>query len=322
MQTYIVFDLEWNQSARGREGTIEGFPFEIIEIGAVKLDENFSKVSTFRRLIKPVVYEKLHFRVLEVINLGIDELRAKGTTFADAAGAFFDWAYADGEEPTFCTWGDGDLVQLEKNLSYFKVSSPLPFPLFYYDVQKLYILGKEGHHKKAYPLDRAVEELEIYDDGGFHSALNDALYTAQVFQRLDMISLRPYLSVDYYRVPEKPGEEIEMVFPDYAKYVSRAFKKKEDLVQSCGLKDMTCFYCGRQLKKTVGWFSNNQKQYHCIAWCPEHGYLKGKMRARHTEDGRTYMVKTVKKVDNAKARKVAAYREQVKAKKAKLKAGS
>ena len=37
MKTYIVFDLEWNQSPQGKEGSIENFPFEIIEIGAVKV---------------------------------------------------------------------------------------------------------------------------------------------------------------------------------------------------------------------------------------------------------------------------------------------
>ena len=40
---YIVFDLEWNQSPSGKEGAVESLPFEIIEIGAVKLDENFAR---------------------------------------------------------------------------------------------------------------------------------------------------------------------------------------------------------------------------------------------------------------------------------------
>ena len=31
---YIVLDLEWNQSFRGKEYTVLGLPFEIIQIGA------------------------------------------------------------------------------------------------------------------------------------------------------------------------------------------------------------------------------------------------------------------------------------------------
>ena len=37
---YIVMDLEWNQSAKGKQFSEDHFPFEIIQIGAVKLDEN------------------------------------------------------------------------------------------------------------------------------------------------------------------------------------------------------------------------------------------------------------------------------------------
>ena len=35
---YIVFDLEWNQSPNGKERENPRLPFEIIEIGAVKLN--------------------------------------------------------------------------------------------------------------------------------------------------------------------------------------------------------------------------------------------------------------------------------------------
>lgn len=42
---YIVFDLEWNQSAEGKECSVEHMPFEIIEIGAVKLNSQMKQVS-------------------------------------------------------------------------------------------------------------------------------------------------------------------------------------------------------------------------------------------------------------------------------------
>lgn len=35
---YIVFDLEWNQSPDGKKNRNEKLPFEIIEIGAVKVN--------------------------------------------------------------------------------------------------------------------------------------------------------------------------------------------------------------------------------------------------------------------------------------------
>lgn len=40
---YIIFDLEWNQSPEGKSGSDERMPFEIIEIGAVRLNEKKRK---------------------------------------------------------------------------------------------------------------------------------------------------------------------------------------------------------------------------------------------------------------------------------------
>lgn len=35
---YIVFDLEWNQNPEGKKTRNDKLPFEIIEIGAVKVN--------------------------------------------------------------------------------------------------------------------------------------------------------------------------------------------------------------------------------------------------------------------------------------------
>ena len=49
---YIVLDLEWNQSNTGKEDAVEKLPFEIIEIGAIKLNNERVMVSEFNELIK------------------------------------------------------------------------------------------------------------------------------------------------------------------------------------------------------------------------------------------------------------------------------
>ena len=78
MKNYIIFDLEWNQSPRGREDSVADFPFEIIEIGAVKLDENFQMVDEFHRLIRPQVYGQMHHMISEVTHMNMEELKARG----------------------------------------------------------------------------------------------------------------------------------------------------------------------------------------------------------------------------------------------------
>ena len=52
---YIVFDLEWNQCPYGKERENDKLPFEIIEIGAVKLNEQFEIIDNFQCLVQPMV---------------------------------------------------------------------------------------------------------------------------------------------------------------------------------------------------------------------------------------------------------------------------
>lgn len=72
---YIVLDLEWNQSYRGKEYSIEEMPFEIIQIGAVKLDEHKNITGRWERIIRPVEYVKLHGKVSEMLEITEDELK-------------------------------------------------------------------------------------------------------------------------------------------------------------------------------------------------------------------------------------------------------
>ena len=56
---YIVLDLEWNQL---RGNLIRYYaPFEIVEIGAVKLNSKFEKTGEFNQLIKPQIYKTIHY---------------------------------------------------------------------------------------------------------------------------------------------------------------------------------------------------------------------------------------------------------------------
>ena len=59
---YIVLDLEWNQCPYGKSREEERLPFEIVEIGAVKMNEQKEIIDTFHILVKPIVYRRLHYR--------------------------------------------------------------------------------------------------------------------------------------------------------------------------------------------------------------------------------------------------------------------
>ena len=149
MKNYIVLDLEWNQSPDGKEGTIDHFPFEIIEIGAVRLDEAFQETGQFCRLIRPRVYPQMHYRISEVTHMDMAELERNGETFVAVIRDFLQWC---GDDCVFCTWGSMDLTELQRNMAYYGVEIPFDKPLLYYDVQKLYSLKYLPVCGNAFPI--------------------------------------------------------------------------------------------------------------------------------------------------------------------------
>ena len=66
---YIVMDLEWNQSAKGKQFSEEHFPFEIIQIGAAKVNEQFDIVDEWQCIIKPQVYRSFRTQLRRFLEL-------------------------------------------------------------------------------------------------------------------------------------------------------------------------------------------------------------------------------------------------------------
>ena len=116
MSNYVVFDLEWNQGDAPfvREDG-KTLTFEIVEIGAVKLNENREKIGEFSRLIKPQVHTHMHRITGKLIHLSMEDL-AKGDKFQDVARDFLNFC---GDDVKFCTWGPLDLTELQRNLDFF-----------------------------------------------------------------------------------------------------------------------------------------------------------------------------------------------------------
>ena len=238
----------------------------------------------------------------------MSELQNQGKDFVEVIKSFLEWC---GDDPIFCTWGSMDLTELQRNMAYYHLKLPYKVPLFYYDIQKLYALLHDcGKIKPS--LDNAVEQLELLEERAFHRALDDAYYTGKIMTALDFEKVKLFLSIDYYRVPKSKKEEVYAQFPGYSKYISRGFASKEDAMEDKTVKDVMCYKCKRMLRKKIHWFSSNQKFYFCIAYCPEHGYAKGKIRLKKAEDGSTYVVKTIKLVDQENAQLIFDKKEEVK----------
>lgn len=289
---YIVFDLEWNQSPNGKKYENARLPFEIIEIGAVKLNEKKEVTDSFHRLIKPKVYKWIHDSIHEVIHVDYKDL-ANGVSFPQAVKEFLEWC---GPDWYFFTWGNQDVMELQRNMKYYSLLELLPGPVTYYDVQKLFSIRYEDR-KQRRSLEFAAEYLEIEKKYGFHRALADAYYTAEVLKKIEDSYILPNSSIDVYQNPKNKKEEIYISYPMYDKYVSREFGTKEKMMKDREVTSTRCPVCHRAAKRKIRWFMNNSKIYYSISVCEEHGPVKGKIRIRKTEEEKYYAVKTLRLAD-------------------------
>lgn len=303
---YIVFDLEWNQCPRGKARENPRMPFEIIEIGAIKLDEDRNEIDRFSEMVRPLVYPTLHYRTREITSLDQKELR-KSRTFCPVIRDFLKWC---GTDCKFVTWGNLDLTELQQNMDYYRLANPFPKPLFYCDLQKMFsLLYSDGKSRSA--LEEAVEFLHIPKDIEFHRAFDDTYYTAEVMKKMDFDKVKNYESIDYHRLPENRKEEIVRNFKTYTKYVSRVFPTREEALLDKRVTSLNCPRCNLPLRKRINWFSSASNQYLAMGACPVHGAVKGKIRVKKAPEGKVFLVKTVKTADEAAVQKIRERQSQI-----------
>lgn len=301
---YIVLDLEWNQGNAVKEEAVAGFPFEIIEIGAIKLNDERVMISEFSELVKPQVYHEMHHITGKLIHMQMEELE-RGEFFPEVAERFLHWCGE--EEYFFCTWGNLDLVELQRNMEFYNMTPLSDGPIAFLDVQKLFSIAYEDR-KSRRALEYAIDFLKIEKDIPFHRAFSDAYYTAKILARI--MEAHPEVlrnvSYDVYNPPKDRKSEIKVQFETYMKYISRTFASKKEAFADREVSSSKCYLCHCNLKKKLRWFSPNSRHYYCVAYCEKHGYLKGKIRIRKAADDRIFVVKTTKLIGKDEAEQIMA----------------
>ena len=87
---YIVLDLEWNQGNEEKEKQRKDIPFEIIEIGAIKLDSRMEPAGSFHEMVKPQVYREMHRMTRQLLHMDMKQLQG-GELFPDVMRRFLSW---------------------------------------------------------------------------------------------------------------------------------------------------------------------------------------------------------------------------------------
>ena len=306
---YIVLDLEWNQSPEGKEKEEKSLPFEIIQIGAVKLNESLEETGRFREFIQPTVYLSLNQRTQQLLKMNMDILK-DARPFPAVAKDFFAWC---GSDSSYCTWGPGDLLELQRNLQFHGMDNPFPKPLFYFDIQKLYSQSAAGDGERK-TLEHCVDALKVPKKLEFHDALSDAYYTSCIMKHLDIQYLLSHRSIDYYQNPRTRKEEIYAIYDTYSKFVSKEFPSRVEVMRDRKVASTRCPLCQKPAKKKLRWFLTGSKNYFCLAFCEEHGWIRGKIHIKKTDRNTCFCVKTLRLISQEEARELANRQMQIRQK--------
>lgn len=294
---YIVLDLEWNQCPAGKKYEDPKLPFEIIEIGAVKLSGDFQPLGSFHEIIRPEVYKRLHFMTRSVINLRERDLKGK-RSFPEVFRDFSAWC---GDDFLFCTWGPGDLPELQRNVAWhqrrnrLKKTWPFAYPLFYRDVQELFSITYEDGIKRR-SLEWAVEYMNLEKKEKFHGAWSDALYTSRILEKIPQKTVEECVFLDTFKSPKTREEEILLQDGNTTRFFSMSFRDRELVMHDKVIAQTKCPVCGRRCRKKIRWFEENSKNLLCAAICPDHGLLKGRVRLRQNGEGLWFAIKTIQPI--------------------------
>lgn len=291
---YIVLDLEWNQASHISEK--KDIQFEIIEIGAVKLDENLSEIDRFSSIIKPIVYEKMHYIVSEITGITEDVLKDK-KLFPDVIKDFITWC---GEDYVLCTFGSQDLYELQMNMIYHNYEIPWKYPFKYIDVQRVFDIESNNYEH------RSLEMVSLYygieQDNNYHRALGDAVYTAKIMQKMKIESLNKYKSLDYVNIPEFESLK-EINLGTHTEYLSSGYESKDEVIGLQPIRITKCPICNKKCRKKIKWFSDTIK-YICVAICDEHGYLEGTINIKRRYDGKYFGIRKVFIIDDEQYKRI------------------
>lgn len=263
---FIIFDLEWNCAPIVKGSYLN----EIIEIGAVKLDENLNEIGRFSAFVRPGLTDKLNKYVKNLTHITEADLKSA----SDFKTVFNEFErFSAGDDTVFMSWSNTDLHVLAENCRYYRGSEQADFIGKYADLQRYVMQYLPNDSNNQVSLSNAALQLGIPDDGlSLHRACDDSRLGADLLRKTyDEHRFFPFvreLDKKYYD---------RLMFKPY--YVSDRSDPDFDISDF----DRTCPECKKKLDKTgkIKFFRNVFTQKYICKIC-------GKRYKLHVKIKKTY----------------------------------
>ena len=167
---YIILDLEFNSTKISES---DKHINEIIEIGAVKLNDRFIEIDSFTSMVKPIFSKKLNSFVKKLTHITEKELK-KSKDFKSVIDDFVKWCAPDAET-IFLTWSDTDLHVLVENYKEILKRDSVDFIINYSDLQKYVQTYIKTENNNQISLKAAAEHYNINTENfSLHRAEDDS----------------------------------------------------------------------------------------------------------------------------------------------------
>lgn len=241
---FVILDMEWdNIYLKSKHGFIN----QIIQIGAVKCDENLNVIDTLKINVKSSVSKKVSSRFTELTGITTEEMLA-GIPLSKAFEKYNNWV---GSDFITLTWSNSDLYSISENEKY--LSGGIKFKIEkYLDLQKyiqneIKLLGKEL--KSQISLRDAAKIYNIgFDDLELHTAKDDSLLCLKLLKK----NYDPKRFNALIRDTGDPDFYKKLYFKSY--YLKNL---KEEKIEKEKL-DFLCDNCGKKALRKTKWRYHNR----------------------------------------------------------------
>lgn len=285
---YITLDLEWNQAYAQKALAVQRrlscrLRGEVIQIGAVKLDKNMNICGSYQIIVKPKYYKKLHRHVSELTGISQEQMDV-GTPLPEAAERFRKFC---GKDFVFLTWGPDDIPMLKENFNANGMDhSWLDHT---YDLQKIFNKQTDGQNKQR-SLEYAMDYYGIPMTLPAHDALNDAYFTAQVAQKMDVP-----LGISTY--DEHKGDYLlEDVIGD-ADAGGDGYVTIGEMLDDDDVKSPACPICGKPLTEKGKLLHSKGQRYTFYFECKKDGEMLEVLRLHRNFNDTWRAKRVIKKAD-------------------------
>ena len=276
---YVVMDLEWNQAMSSKSSVFNKLPIrlrgEIIEIGAVKLNDDMTPGEEFQMDVKPVYFKRMHHKVKKLTGFDRERL-ARGTDFPTALQRFREWC---GDDVTFLTWGCDDQGILEQNIIIHDLD--WDWIAGWVNLQVIYNLQTDGDRNQK-SLATAMEHFSIEQTRIAHDALGDAYNTALVCTHLDLGSGLEQYNAASRQLSTHSGPKQDNG-PDPIEHVaSDPYPTKAEAFSDEAFIHPVCPHCGSGMDYAK-WGNQGDQRYMSLAHCEEHGSMLGRLKLHKSD---------------------------------------